>query len=157
MTRTVLRVAGTALIITLGALGLAVSAVHAEHHEHGHDHGERKTKDPAAYAATLTKKLGLSEEQSVQVTAIVEEHHAKIKPFRDQIKALFEQMKPLKEQVGELKQAKHDAIKAVLTLEQQVQFAEMGAKKRGHSKHGPDSSCEYCALKRAESSESAEE
>ena len=152
MPRTAVHVAGTALLITLGILGFAVPTVHAEHGEHGHDHGARKTKDPAAYAAKLTETLGLSEEQSVQVTAIIEKHHAKIKPVKDQITALKEQMSPLKEQVGELKQAKHDAIKAVLTLEQQVEFAEMGAKKRRHSKHGPNCNCEYCALKKAESS-----
>ena len=159
MPRTAVHVAGTALLITLCALGLGAPTVHAEHHEgsHTYSHGERKAKDPASYAATLTETLGLSEEQSAQVTAIIEEHHAKIKPIKDQLKALKEQMKPLKEQVGELKQAKHDAIKAVLTLEQQVQFAEMGAKKRGHYKHGPDCNCESCALKRAESSESEEE
>ncbi len=159
MPRTAVHVAGPALLITLCTLGLGAPTVHAEHHEgsHTHSHGERKAKDPATYAAKLTEKLGLSEEQSAQVMAIVEEHHAKIKPLKDQIEVLFEQMKPLKEQVGELKQAKHDAIKAVLTLEQQVQFAEMRAKKRGHQPHGPDGSCEYCALKRAESSESAEE
>ena len=157
MSQTGVHVAGTALLITLCTLGLAVPAVHAEHHGHGYDYGERKTKDPAAYAATLTEKLGLSEEQSVQVTAIIEEHHAKIQAVWDQITPLKEQITPLKEQARELKQAKHDAIKAVLTLEQQVQFAEMRAKKRGHSKHGADCKCEYCASKRAESSESAEE
>ena len=157
MSRAAVHVVGTALLITLGTFGLAVPAVHAKHGEHGHDHGERKTMDPAAYAETLTEELGLSEEKSAEVTAIIEEHFAKIKPIKDQITALFEQVKPLKEQVGELKQAKHDAIKAVLTLEQQVKFAEMRAKKRGHSKHGPDCSCEYCALKKAESSGSTEE
>ncbi len=159
MPRTAVHVAGTALLITLCTLGLGAPTVHAEHHEGSHtrSHGERKAKDPATYAAKLTEKLGLSEEQSTQVTAIIEEHHAKIKPLKDQIKALFEQMKPLKEQIGELKQAKHGAIKAVLTLEQQVQFAEMGSKKRGHQQHGPDVYCEYCALKKSESSESEEE
>ncbi len=155
MPRTAVHVAGTALLITLCTLGLGAPTVHAGHHggSHKHSHGERKAKDPATYAATLTETLGLSEEQSTQVTAIIEEHHPKIQVVKDQIKALKEQMQPLKEQVWELKQVKHDAIKAVLTLEQQVQFAEMGATKRGHKKHGPDCRCEYCVLKRAESSE----
>ena len=153
MSRTAVHVAGTALFITLGTFGLAVPGVYAEHGEHGHGHGEHKTMDSAAYAATLTEELGLSEEKSAEVTAIIEEHFAKIKPIKDQITALFEQVKPLKEQVGELKQAKHDAIKAVLTLEQQVLFAERGAKKRGHSKHGSGGYCEYCASKKAGSSE----
>ena len=159
MRRTAVHVAGTTLLITLCTLGLGAPTVHAEHHEgsHKHSHGERKAKDPATYAAKLTEKLGLSEEQSAQVTAIVEEHHAKIQAVWDQITPLKEQITPLKEQARELKQAKHDAIKAVLSLEQQVQFAEMRAKKRGHSKHGADCKCEYCASKRAESSESAEE
>jgi len=157
MAQAAVHVAGTTLLIILCTLGLTVPAVHAEPHGHGHGHGEHKAKDPAAYAATLTEQLGLSEEQSVHVTAIVKEHHAKIQPIRDQITALMEQKGALKEQIGELKQAKRDAIKAVLTLEQQVQFAEMGAKTRGHATHGPHCGCEYCALKRAESSESDEE
>jgi len=66
-------------------------------------------------------------------------------------------MQPLKEQIGGLKQAKREAIKAVLTLEQQVQFAEMGTKKRGHGKHGSDCGCEFCASKRTESSGSEAE
>ncbi len=155
MPRTAVYAAGTALLITLCTFGLAAPAVHAGHGDHGY--GKHKAKDPAAYAASLTEKLGLSEEQSAQVTAIIEKYHATTQGTKDQIVALKEQMKPLKEQVRELKQAKHDAIKAVLTLEQQVQFAEMRAKKRGHQQHGPDGNCEYCALKRAESSESAEE
>ncbi len=159
MPRTAVHVAGTALLITLCTLGLGVPTVHAGHHEGSHtrSHGESKAKDPATYAATLTEKLGLSEEQSAQVTAIVEEHHAKIQAVWDQIKPLKEQIKPLKEQARELKQAKRDAIKAVLTLEQQVQFAEMGSKKRGHQPHGSDVYCEYCALKKSKSSESEEE
>jgi len=150
MSRIAVHAAGTALLVTLCTLGFGVPAVHAGHEKHGHDHGERKTKDPAAYVAKLTEKLSLSEEQSAQVTVMLAEHHAKIKPITEQIATLHAQ-------VGELKQAKHDAIKAILTPEQQVQFAEMGAEKRGHFKHGPDCSCESCALKRAESSESDEE
>ena len=151
MPRTAGYVAGTALLITVCAYGLAVPAVHAGHGEHGH--GEHKAKDPGACAAKLTEELGLSEEQGAQVTAIIEEYHANVQGTKDQITALWEQMKPLKEQVREQKQVKHDAIKAVLTLEQQVTFAEMKSQKRGHTKHGAGCSCASCALKGAKSSD----
>ena len=86
------------------------------------------------------------------MTAIIEQYHATTQGTKDQIVALKEQMKPLKEQVREARQVKHDAIKAVLTLEQQVTFAEMKSQKRGHKRCGADYSCESCALKRAGSS-----
>lgn len=154
MNRTVVHVTGTALLVTLCVIGLAVPSVRAGHSEHGYDHSKHKTLDPAAYAAELTEKLALSEEQSVQVAEIIEEYHSNKKPVYEQIEALKEQMQPLWGQLGEMKQTKHDAIKAVLTLEQQVEYAEMGAKKYGHDKHGANCSCKFCALKKTESSES---
>jgi NADH pyrophosphatase NudC (nudix superfamily) len=155
MPRTAVHVAGTALLITLCSLGLGAPTAHAGHDGHGeghHGHGENhhgkhKAKDPGAYAAELAQKLGLDESQGAEVTAIIEEHHAKIQGTKDQIEALEEQVK-------EQKQAKYDAIKAALTLEQQAAFAEIKGQKRGHDKHGADCGCESCALERAESSKS---
>jgi capsule polysaccharide export protein KpsE/RkpR len=104
-------------ILALGVVTLlAVAVVYA-----GGDHAKGSKMDPAAKAAWMQKELGLTDAQTAQVKALIENTNKRIADLKAQ--GLEEDA--FKAEKSKIK-AEHNAqLKTILTADQWVKYEEM--------------------------------
>ncbi|MFQ5777799.1 MAG: hypothetical protein ACE5IP_07305 [Terriglobia bacterium] len=94
--------------------------------------GEKGKKDSASQAAKLQAKLGLSDAQTAQVRALIEETHSRWA----ELKASGQDKAAMSEAKKKLKEEHNTRLKAILTEEQFARYQEMRAEydRKKHSK-----------------------
>lgn len=92
--------------------------------------GEKSKSDPAAQAAKLQAKLGLSDAQTAEVRALIEDAHSRWA----ELKASGQSEAAMSEAKKKLKADYNTRMKSILTEEQFARYQEMraqyGSKKR---------------------------
>jgi len=99
----------------------------------GGGQGRGPGMSPDAMVESMTKELGLSEEQQTKIKEILTKQQADMKAVRDQQLPREEAMPKMRE----IRDNATKAINAVLTPDQQKKYAEMQEKMRQGSNGGP--------------------
>ncbi|HXZ80864.1 MAG TPA: hypothetical protein VEG30_13110 [Terriglobales bacterium] len=88
-----------------------------------HQHGD--------FMQMLTQKLNLTADQQAKLKPVLEQQHQQMRALRTDTSLTPEQKQA---KVQELRENTHNQINAILTPEQQQQFAQLRAEHKGHMK-----------------------